>query len=481
MPDIWTLGQILFYFMPVAGIMTEAYCLYEFAGPFMAHKRVALSAGLSYPAVMVVLYMMPIYMHVCVAYIVGNIAALLVMCIMDRRNYRQKVFMVVTCFSVGRLSQTIAEILYDRLYYEIMRVYSENAGECFHLEDADGFNTACAGNPYFEFTIYAGVCIFYLAVYFAVMYAGIRIILNVYKDRYADMENKEMLISIIPSFAGITGYYIMYYYRNFYIRETGKNAGAYDFVTLLYCLVSVFTIIAVAVLYRSIRSKREDDMQTGLLTAQIESMRQHIEGVEVLYRDIRGIKHDMTNHVNTLERLYAGNKTSEAKLYMAELKAELSEMAGDIKSGNPVTDIILQEIKNEADKRNIKFESSFYFPEGSGINAFDLSIILNNALYNALENTVTSSSGNIDYENKPYISIISYRRNNAYMMEIRNSFFGELKWNTGIGLPVTSKDSAGGHGFGLSNIRRIARKYSGDMDISVKDGEFCLCIMLMTE
>ncbi len=124
-----------------------------------------------------------------------------------------------------------------------------------------------------------------------------------------------------------------------------------------------------------------------LLAAQIDSICHHIGQVELLYQNIRGIRHDMANHILTLERLYAGNKTDEAREYGTNLKAALSGAAGEIGSGNPVTDVILLEWKREAQEKEIQFCSEFYYPTGSGINAFDISVILNNALQSAVENT----------------------------------------------------------------------------------------------
>ena len=135
--------------------------------------------------------------------------------------------------------------------------------------------------------------------------------------------------------------------------------------------------------------------------------------------------------------------------------------------------MILQELKNEAEKRNIHFQSDFYYPTGTNINAFDVSVILNNALQNAMEN--------IEKSEAPHISVLSYHRNNAYMIEVSNSFNGDLQWDEERGLPVTSKEKADGHGYGLSNIRMVARKYSGDIAIDVKNDEFRLSIMLMME
>ena len=54
-----------------------------------------------------------------------------------------------------------------------------------------------------------------------------------------------------------------------------------------------------------------------------------------------------------------------------------------------MTDIILTEKKRQAQAAEIAFESSFRYPN-AGLNAFDVSIILNNALANALEAAETS-------------------------------------------------------------------------------------------
>ena len=104
-----------------------------------------------------------------------------------------------------------------------------------------------------------------------------------------------------------------------------------------------------------------------------------------------------------------------------------------------------------------------------------------------MENAFHLPSGDEGEGAAPYISVLSYHSNNAYMIEISNSFTGNLKWDEERGLPVTSKEKTEGHGYGqthgygLSNIRMVARKYSGDIAIDLKEDEFRLSIMLMME
>lgn len=151
----------------------------------------------------------------------------------------------------------------------------------------------------------------------------------------------------------------MRYYRVFYIIQTGEISGSYEILSLLYYIVSAAAVIVVITLYQNIKVKQEENLRSELLAAQIDSIRQHIGQVESLYQDIRSMKHDMANHIFTLERLYAGNKTKEAGAYSGELKAALSQAAGGIKSGNPVTDVILQEMKNAAEKKEFIFNWNF--------------------------------------------------------------------------------------------------------------------------
>lgn len=440
----------------VSGITLNGLCATEGIDIYVAkRKRYAACIGVVYFFVMLTLYTIPVHMRVHTAYGICSLAMFSFICQIDRKNYRQKAFLVVVFFSLNRLSAAMAEILYDNLYD-----FAENIG-CLR------------NNPNLSLVLYAGVCLFYLALEFGFTLLWIRQVLKVYRDKGADMENKELIMLVLPSIMGIMACKIIQDYRISYIVRGGGSWNAYDILIMLFYAASAIAIVVVIVLYQDIKVGREDELQNKLLAAQIDSIGRHIVKAEELYQDIQSVKHDIASHILTLERLYEGNKPEEAKAYSADLKAALCNVAGEVKSGNPVTDVILQELKKEAGKKGILFRSEFCFPTGSDINAFDVSVILNNALQNAMENV--SESGT------PYISVRSYHRNNAYMIEIKNSFTGNLQWGIDSGLPVTSKKDKDGHGYGLSNIRKVARKYSGDIAIDFNGREFCLTIMLIME
>lgn len=445
------------WIVSVMELCIAGYCLYRLVKPFLQSDVVALAAGGIYFLTMFVLYVAPLYNDVFTAYALGSFAAFLVMCGMERRNYSQKAFLAITYFSLRWFTATIAELLYDKLYLLV-----ENS-------------VWYKGNPpmIMQFVVYVGVCVFYLVMVFVITVGAVCCITKSYVCKYEQMSKRELFMLVIPPFLGVVGYKIIRYYRVFYMRENGKPTDAYDMLLLFYCGMAVVVVVILIMLYQNIKAAQEEKLANQMLSTQMENIKRHIEQVENLYQDIRSIKHDMTNHVLTLERLYAGNETKEAESYVQELKAAFIETVGEIKSGNPVTDVVLREWKTEAEKKNIQFQCDFHYPIDSNINAFDVSVILNNALQNAVENV--GGSGGLN------ISIFSYSKNNAYMIEISNSFAGNLRLDTESGLPVTSKGKTDSHGYGLNNIRKIAEKYFGDIDIAVKNEEFILSIMLMLE
>ena len=155
---------------------------------------------------------------------------------------------------------------------------------------------------------------------------------------------------------------------------------------------------------------------------------------------------------------------------MEHLKKEWNEISPEIKTGSPVIDVILMEKLREAKEKQIRFISDFHYPGDTKLNAFDLSVILNNALDNCMEN--------VSGEN-PYICISSFRKNSIFMITIKNRYEGELNYKDSD-LPETTK-SGKEHGIGLHNIRRVARMYMGDISLEQENQEVVLSIMLQVE
>lgn len=61
-------------------------------------------------------------------------------------------------------------------------------------------------------------------------------------------------------------------------------------------------------------------------------------------------------------------------------------------------------------------------------------------------------------------------------IEVENYYAGTVDLRDG--LPVTSKTDAANHGIGTKSIRTLARRYGGDINISLEDQTFLLQIVI---
>ena len=443
-------------FSVIAILIITGICFGVFVYPYMKKKREAALVSIVYIGIMSVLYLIPQQIGNFSAYMLGVVAAFLVMYVQDRRNIYQKIFLAVTFFSIRWLAVAMAGRLDDLVTKALV------------------FRNMSAEKVWLQYGLYVGTRVLDIVLCIAFIAVAIGLINKAYIYKKDEMSVKEMVMLIIPSLVGVTGYGILQYYLMIYERDTGKNLidtyGFYGALSFLHYLISIVAILVVIVMFQNWKEMQEEQRGQELVLNQISDMKKHIGEVEKLYRDIRSMRHDMGNHIQTLEHLVAHNNMDDATEYLEHLKNEWDEVSPEIKTGSPVIDVILMEKLREAKERQIRFLSDFHYPHNTKLNAFDLSVIMNNALNNCMENV----SGD-----DPYISISSFRKNSIFMITIKNSFGGQLNFGDSD-LPETTK-SGREHGIGLNNIRRVARMYMGDISLEQGNEEVILSIMMQVE
>lgn len=440
----------------IALLMITGIYFGKFVCPYIKKKKGAVAVSIVYITIMLVLYMIPPQIDNFSAYLIGVIAAFLAMYVEDRRNIYQKIFLAITFFSIRWLTVAMAARLDDLVTKALV------------------FRNMSAEKVWLQYGLYVGTRVLDIVLCIAFIAVAIGLINKAYIYKKDEMSVKEMVMLIIPSLVGVTGYGILQYYLMIYERDTGKNLidtyGFYGALSFLHYLISIVAIRVVIVMFQNWKEMQEEQRGQELVLNQISDMKKHIEEVEKLYRDIRSMRHDMGNHIQTLEHLVAHNNMDDAAEYLEHLKNEWDEVSPEIKTGSPVIDVILMEKLREAKERQIRFLSDFHYPQNTKLNAFDLSVIMNNALNNCMENV----SGD-----DPYISIYSFRKNSIFMITIKNSFVGHLNFGDSD-LPETTK-SGREHGMGLNNIRRVARMYMGDISLEQGNEEVILSIMMQVE
>jgi two-component system sensor histidine kinase AgrC len=438
-------------------LAAAAYCYYRLVRAFLPKRRPAWPVGAAYLAVMLFLYAIPLLLSNFLAYTLGMLAGLLVMYLLDKSNPCQKIFLAVTFFSLRWMAYS-AETTLSQLANALL----------FSLPGV-------AGNGQMQLKIFILQSVLDGCLSFALMLGAVLAIQKVYRHKRERMTVRELALLFIPSLSSIAGYAVLQSYRALYERDAHQSfydaVGLCHWIFLFYYLVSFLTILAAILLFQTLKNRQEEERENRLLLEQVEEIKRHISGIERIYGDMRSLRHDMRNHILTLEHLCAQRSRKAAGEYLKELKEQLGGMLPENISGNPVTDVILAEWRQRANERGIAFDCCFHYPQESAISAFDVSVLLNNALSNALAGAEKSR--------EPFIRIRSRCCRNTYLLEISNSFSGEILWNEESGLPESSQTGPG-HGLGLCSIRRIAQKYFGDIDISADESCFTLSILLMS-
>nr|WP_300840106.1 GHKL domain-containing protein [uncultured Acetatifactor sp.] len=237
-------------------------------------------------------------------------------------------------------------------------------------------------------------------------------------------------------------------------------------------------ILASIISCQQVMRLQEERRSSSVTEQQLSALQRRVEDIEQLYDGIRRIKHEMKNHLTNIKGLAQNGCYEDMEKYISCIDESMNLFNLTIHTGNPVTDIILNDRQKSAVQQGISFQSDFICPAREACNVYDIGIIVSNLLQNALEACAKMADG------PKYIRLSGRQRNKFYVIHVSNSFEGEIYFDKYTGLPLTTKGKSCSdgapflHGIGLSNVRREAEKYGGSVDIQVKNKEFHVTVLL---
>ena len=233
------------------------------------------------------------------------------------------------------------------------------------------------------------------------------------------------------------------------------------------CILLLGAVIANVILFQNVVHYHEENRKRTLLENQVLQMQKEVQEIQDIYADMRGLRHDLKGHISNITQYVKKNSNVQDEGlngYIRNMKETVSKLDFGYQSGNPITDIIIYQKKQDADRAGVEFSVDFNYPKELQIDVYDVGVILNNALENAIGATCLVKADK-------YVSLGAYVKGNLFFIEVENSFTGELKVNKESGLPESGKANKKYHGMGLINIQRCARKYRGDIDIAISTSE----------
>lgn len=118
---------------------------------------------------------------------------------------------------------------------------------------------------------------------------------------------------------------------------------------------------------------------------QRELIETHYREVDNMYRQIRGWRHDYKNHIQVMKAYASQGDLESLKRYLDLLDNDLATVDTVIKTGNPMTDAILNSKISLAKSKGIKVEADAHIPLRLETSEIDLCCIVGNLFDNAIE------------------------------------------------------------------------------------------------
>lgn len=243
----------------------------------------------------------------------------------------------------------------------------------------------------------------------------------------------------------------------------------------LMAVLLYFGELAVLCSYQKYKEKQEEQELLFIENQQIKILKQRLEDVEGFYTNIRKVRHEMRNHMTNIKGLVSKEEYREVENYIQALDTSMQDLEYRFSTGNPVMDVVINDKWRQAKKKGILFDVDVSY--SSKISVFDLAIVLNNLLDNAIEACEKIS------EEERYIRLVLKKKHRFVLLEVENAFDGNIKWERDSVFPMTSKFKSENieHGIGLKNVRDVANRYLGDLDIKVTDKSFKATVLLQEE
>ncbi len=234
--------------------------------------------------------------------------------------------------------------------------------------------------------------------------------------------------------------------------------------------IFTFTYLVVFLYSKNTLYFRDQEQKDKIQIAQLQQQFAYYQEKLKDEEKVRSVYHDMKNHLLVLQRhiLQRQINSPETTEMVEKLQSRVAMYEDYVHTGNDILDIILKEKSELAREKSIAFSVTADLNGVDFIEPLDISTIFSNALDNAIE-----ASEKLPEEQRA-ILVKAGKMQNFFSVLIENNCLQNSE-NTNI---RTTKSDDFLHGFGISNMRKAAEKYGGQLTTKYEKGTFTLKILI---
>lgn len=239
-------------------------------------------------------------------------------------------------------------------------------------------------------------------------------------------------------------------------------------------LIAAILLIIANLLILFVIDKQETHLRTTerllFAEAHIKNQLSHYSELYTQQEALKKFRHDSKNFYTSLISILETLSTQDAIDYIKD-KIEIEMFNNNsINSGHPVIDAIIYSKKLSAQKHGASINSNIKITSKILIDELELGVLIGNAVDNAIE----AVSKLNEYESK-VIELKILSSGDMLSIEISNRTISNIDTQN----IVTSKKNKQLHGYGISSIETITKKYKGNLSMSCKNNIFTLSVILV--
>ena len=252
---------------------------------------------------------------------------------------------------------------------------------------------------------------------------------------------------------------VVAYLVNMYMQAFDREVTS---ARLFNIIADLLLLVCLSDLFRNTRLQRDAEITEQLLKLTEQKHRLTQENIEIINRKCHDLKHQ-------LDLYGAAPPDADRAEYLQELKNSIQIYDSSIQTGNKALDAVLMEKSLLFTRFSIDFS---YIVDGACLSFMknsDVFTLFGNALDNAFESLQAEKP-----ENR---TIVLKVNKNGKLVNICFENFCSRELQFEDGLPVSTKQNNGYHGFGMKSIRYVVQKYKGEMLVYKKERRFVLEIL----
>ena len=209
----------------------------------------------------------------------------------------------------------------------------------------------------------------------ALLFFLLALFLNRYKFNLG--KNDWLLFAVFP----ISQAFLMFGWLDA-IRTAADESRVVFFIIAIVAAVIADVGIFLSVLHIAQRAqlKAENEM----LSHQVEAQEKHYADLTAQYESVLRMRHDIANHLNTMQALLENSRSSEAAAYLTELKSSAYDTTLGI-CENPIIDAFLHNKIESAKAADVEIRARVSLSTGLTVSNVDLVRAFGNLLDNAVE------------------------------------------------------------------------------------------------